>query len=499
MRIACIDKTAADRVKLQQFLDNAYAECRDAIGHISLIHTYPVSKDELLLNKPPQLVVVGPAYAAEEAYTVCREIRETFPSAALFLVIDTSNYSLRTLKRFQRVCNDIFSSVDTAVRIIHTLSAYEGVNTLRKTGKLIAISGVKGGVGTTTVTSGLAHAAEALGKTAVVIDLSPVSALVQYMATKRWQCPEFTAMLVDGLPPEIATVQRCLSVAPNGITVLLPPSGGTEVRELWLRDRNKFEVTLGVIEILKDLYDVVIVDTASVEGVLAYALTSKAHARLLVTSNDPASVHLLNSSLAHLADLPGHSQIQICINLVHERGLRKEDILDFLYANEYFHNQMALLEPLPYDARGRNWIGTGNTFYTECSNGIQKLLEDYLTTLLLSPEELAVKIPEKETLFSGLKFLSSWRRKETFQKALPLPEKEAPPINTRLTPLSPERRALESSSGLEKAPHLTGDNLISLASNTSEKRNHMKSVTDTANEGEPLSLYEPPQLTVNEN
>lgn len=463
MRIACVDKNASDRAKLQKFIDDAYAECRHSIGHISFIQTYPVTKDELLLSKAPDAVIVGPSYTIEDTYAVCREIRDTFPQVPILLLLDPSIYSLRTLRRFEKICTDIFSSAEPVVRLVHSLSSYDGASRQKKGGKVIVVTGVKGGVGATSVTSALAHSAEALGKTAVVVDLSAVSAFIQYMATKRWQSPDYSALLVDGLSPDNVIVQRCLTTAPNGITVLLPPSGGSEIRELWLRDRQKFEVTLSIVEILKDLFDVVLLDVAGAEGILVFALSSKAHARLLVTSNDPASVHLLNASLSRVAELPGNAQVQVLINSLHDRGLTKEDILDFLYINEHFREEMCLLEPIPYDARGKNWIGTGNTFYTECGTSAQSIFDDALSTLLLSPDELEKRKPVKESLFTGLKRLTSQTLKKRirFADKLPAPRSQANSSPAKLPLLrpvvaNPETQAARSS----ELPSMVNDRIV---------------------------------------
>ncbi len=406
MKIACVDKTAADRVKLQRRFDDAYEQCRNAIGHVTLALTYPASKDEVLINAAPDAIAIGPGFPLEEAYTTCRDIKHAFPHVPVFLFLSRDVYSLRALKRFEKVANEIFAEDETAVRIVHKLSTLD-THHAAKNGKLIVVSGAKGGVGVTSLVAGLAHAAEALGKQAIVMDLSPMSAMAQYMAADRWHSPDYSSLLVDMFNPDQAAAERVVTCAPNGVHLVVPPSGGTDVREMWLRDPKRFEITLSIIEILKDLYDIVIVDTARAEGVLNFALNSRANARLLVTSNDPASVHLLSSVLSSIAEIPGEGQIQILINSLHERGLKKEDVLDFLSINEHFKDTMAMLEPIPFDHQGRSWIGTGNTFYTECTSSVQQLLEETLQTLMLSEKELENREIASHSLFSGIKRLAN--------------------------------------------------------------------------------------------
>ena len=112
MKIACVDKTAADRVELQKRFEDAYAECRQAVGHLNIAHTFPASKDEVLLNTAPDVVAVGPGFNVEASYNTCREIKTSFPEVPIILFLPQESYSLRTLKRFQDLCIDVFSPSD---------------------------------------------------------------------------------------------------------------------------------------------------------------------------------------------------------------------------------------------------------------------------------------------------------------------------------------------------------------------------------------------------
>lgn len=428
MRIACVDSTAADRVALQKMLDRCCTECRTSIGHLSLIQTYPATKEEVLVNAAPEVIAVGSSFSIEEAYAVCRDLHSAHPAVPLIVFLSPERYSLRSLRRFGNVSDEVFSTEDPSIRIIHKLSSFDTEDARGKGGKLVTVVGVKGGVGATSVVSGLAHAAEAVGKKAVVLDLSAASVFAYYMSAQRWQSADYAAALVDGVSPDKTLVERCLTTAPNGISILLPPSGGSEVRDLWLRDATHFVVTLSMIEILMDQFDIVLVDIAGVEGVLQFALQCRADSKLLVTSNDPASVHLLNTMINKLAETPGEGDIQVLINNSNERGLSYDDVLDFLYYNKHFEEDMVLPNPLPFDLCARNWIGTGNSFYTEGAKNVQKILEAILLGTLNTSEEVRPVYHRSQGLLDNLKrFVKKPRlqkKLETPRKALPFHEPE---------------------------------------------------------------------------
>lgn len=389
MKIACVEQTAAERIKLQKLIDNAYDECRHSIGHLVLVHTYTATKEELLLSSSPEIIALSACTAIESSFSCCRELSEAFPNTPIILFLPDEHYSLRTLRRFEKYVHTVFPLNESAVRIVHTLSSLANSHTKATSGKLIYVAGVKGGVGTSSVVSGLLHSADATGKSSVLIDLSSTGALIQYMFPERWQSPDYTATLVDGLAPDKSAVERSITVAPNGVHILLPPAGGSDIRELWLRSPTTFEWSLAVVDILQDMFDLVIIDSAQAEGVLPFALMTRSHSVLLVTSNDPASVHLLNTQLNSIAETPGSFQIHILMNMLRQNGLTDDDILDFLSANDRFEDSMTVPEPLLFDSRGSHWIGSGNTFYTEAAKSTQLALERLLKLVTATPQELA--------------------------------------------------------------------------------------------------------------
>ncbi len=383
-----------------------------------------MSKEQALLNSAPSIFAIGPSYGIEAAYRVCRELKSAYPEVPLLLFLEPENFSLRTLRRFEPITRDVFPTDEDSIRIVHTLCSLAARQSTQASGSLVVVRGVKGGVGTTSIVSGLAHAAEAVGKTCIVVDLSTEGVFSLYMGAQRWSSSDHAAILVDRLVPDTLLVQRCVTTAANGISVLLPPAGGTDIRELWLRDPDTFEISLGVIDNLKATYDVVLVDMANAEGVYPYALQCRANARVLVTSNDPASVHLLASSLKDEFEHPADGELHVIVNSLLERGLSQDDVLDFLYYQQSFEVSELAHQELGFDPRGRNWIGTGNSFYTESSRNVQRVLEECVLGFFLSKQELAHRNREKASLLERILPL---RRVKTKNSRQSIPERKALP------------------------------------------------------------------------
>ena len=474
MRIACIDRNATERLKLQQHIESAYDFCRSTLGHLAVADITPTSKDELLHSSAPDAVAVGPGFGIEESYSACREIKEKHPTVPLLIFLSEEAYSLRALRRFERVADQIFSPAESPTRLVHAICQLQERRQRRVQGKLLWIQGVKGGVGATSVTVGLAHAAEAIGKSAVVIDLSQTASLVHYMCPARWQSAEYAAALVDSLSADRSLVESSITTAPNGVNLLLPPAGGSDIRELWLREPKKFELTLSMVEILKEMFDVVLVDAGMAEGVLPFALSARAQGRLLVTSNDPASVHLLSRKLTEIRQLPGECPIYIMCDMLIEAGLTQDDIFDFLIVNKNFNEEMSRLRAVPFDAKGKSWIGTGNSFYTEASRTAQLSLEMCLTKLLNPDFKFSAETADIRGVLPRIRNLIERLPLKKYQQRLALKELPyAPQAEDSDEQLRPSRKAAEIS------PQIPAEELPEVELNFE------------------MEYYEPPKLVVN--
>ena len=389
MKIACVDKTASSRLELQTFLERTLEDNREFLGYSRLAVFVPVSREELLHSSYIDAVIIGPRFTLDEALLLVRQLKESETGLSILVFVDEELFTVNNLQRFERFQVEVFSCDDCGPRFVNQLLGIVSQRVATELGKLIVVDGAKGGVGVTSIVSGLAHAAHAAGQSSIVVDLSPAAALLRYCSTERWQSSEYTSLLVDSskIAPEM--IDKLIVTAPNGIDFLLPPAGGTEVRELWLREHHSFEATLEIVTLLCERYDSVIVDLAGAEGILPFALLSRADVRLIVTSNEAASVHLLGLRLAEFADVPGRSEIVAAVNEFNEAGLSHEDIIGYLRSKAKRLDISWLSHSIPHDDRARFWMGTSNSFYTEARKQTRRALESALSRLLgkTSPAE----------------------------------------------------------------------------------------------------------------
>jgi MinD-like ATPase involved in chromosome partitioning or flagellar assembly len=523
VRIACLDKSAADRVALQRRIENAYTECRSTLGHARPAAAYPISREELFVSGRPDAIAIGPSWDLERAYSLAKEAREIFPAVPILVLLSENFFSLRALRRFERVTPHVVSVGDDAIRIVHSILRMQDENESETNGELVCVSGVKGGVGATSVVSGLAHAFQAIGKSCVVIDLSPSSVFSIYMGCPRTTSVEYSSILRDAHIPDPAFLEKCLHESPNGVTFLASPAGGTETRELWLRDPSRVELSLSIVDLLREAFDVVIVDMAHSEGLLPFALNCRAGWRLLVSSNDPASVHLLSVEFKNLLQAPGDGEIKIVFNTLSERGLSFSDVRNFIAQSYHYETSEVDLCEIPFDAGAKNWIGSGNTFYTESKPTLQGLLERMCQTIMASEplEQVPLigsgRIVQSFKNFFNSKFLSSDRHQKRLPLLGPLSESSAStPSNPVFanTEVVGDKNQNSIGAVVDNSSAIVSEKVVALPVASARKVELSSAVGETVSavsppenskstfsapkQSSPELLYQPPKMTCNE-
>jgi cellulose biosynthesis protein BcsQ len=392
MKLACVDKTASDRLKLQGHFNSAFESCRDAIGHMAAVDFIPLSKEEALLTSlvPSKSkdhrnssafegLIIGPGYSIDELISVSSNFRGVYAALPIFALIVPENFSLRTLRRLEKLSVEVFVTDDSAARLVHSVFRAGSRPSNQPDGKLISLVSGKGGVGVSTIAGGLAHAAKALGHSAIIIDLSEQGALFHYLQCDKWQSTDYRTAIIDRINIASTQIQKLIVEAPNGIKLLLPPAGASDVREMWLRNPQSVETTLILIDALREQFDLVLVDFGHAEGLLPFSILAKSDVRLVVTSNEPASVHLTQEKLIELDNLPSQARTIIFVNLLLDYSLIASDIEDFLSTQKSFKSFE--ITSMQKDLKGAGWIGTGNTIYTEGSFIIQEQLKELVNCL----------------------------------------------------------------------------------------------------------------------
>ncbi len=376
MKIACIDRTASLRLTLLDRVEQAIESARTTFGHLSLGTAVPATLDDLSFGDSPEIAILGSGFSIDEVVQQNRALSRKHPRTARIAILDAESLSLEVLHRLEPPLQDYITTADPLCRLVHILYQQLLRSAPRAPGKLLTLTGAKGGVGVTSMTAALAHAFAAIGKTALIVDLSAHGALLQYSLLAHWRSQELAVLLKQRQLPRLEELDQFTITAPNGTRLLLTPGGGHDIRQLWLNSAEHLDIGLRLIELLVERYDIVLVDVGTVEGLLPFSLALRADYVVLTTSTEPAAVHLSHRALAQLHALPTAASFRLLINRVSRFGLLPSDLRASLGRHEAYSEELFAFPPVPYSAGGQYWMGTGNTLYTEGSKRLRETLDE---------------------------------------------------------------------------------------------------------------------------
>ena len=292
------------------------------------------------------------------------------------------------------------------------------------------------------------------------------STFSNYLLAKRSFSLDLNLVIEDSLRIETKTIESSIETTLSGINVFLPPSCKSEVREKWLRNPDYLEYGLETVEILKEKYDIILVDGSGAEGILPFSLLSRSDLVLAVTSDDPASAYLLDQTLKKISSVPGSFKTHVVLNETSDSGLEVQDIESILKFSSRHNGIVFHGRPISLDRGAAKWPGTGNSFYTEGSNQTQRELKELLEGLLNDKATCPSKentASQLDVLFTSVK--DKWRSFNKKGKALlPAPSELLSPFSQLEVrnekkglhkSLSPEQLFKNSQSNKQKEPSQT--------------------------------------------
>ena len=179
------------------------------------------------------------------------------------------------------------------------------------TGRILAVTSGKGGVGKTFVAANLAAALSARGERVLVLDADLGLANLDVVLNLH---PKIT---LHDVFTEKATLEQAILPAPGGFSVLLAGSGLVEYSRLTPQVREQL---VEIIEQVKPRFDTILLDTgAGISDVVLHAV-SLADDVLVVVTPEPTSMTDAYATIKVLATLQGRRHIRLVVNQVSSQG-----------------------------------------------------------------------------------------------------------------------------------------------------------------------------------
>ncbi|WP_432039666.1 AAA family ATPase [Streptomyces cucumeris] len=247
------------------------------------------------LEELPEVVLVHERIGPAPALEVIREIALRFPAVGVVLVTADAGPALYSaaMDAGARGIAGIPLSYDELAARVHGAAQWAGGvrrhlggggDTLATGpgGRLVAVTGAKGGVGTTVTAVQLALAARAAGRTVALVDLDLQSGdIASYLDVQFRRSIADLAQITD-ISPRV--LQDAVFTHPTGLGLLLAPAEGERGEEVTDRTARQ------VIAALRSRFELVVVDCGTQMTSAGAAVVETADIALLVTTPDVVAV-----------------------------------------------------------------------------------------------------------------------------------------------------------------------------------------------------------------
>lgn len=384
--IVVVDLSATARSNIAEKISTLLAENSAEQVLLPQLNIKQLSRQELKFHSKPDICIIGDQLIARELCDVT-EIRRTYPDVILLAFTTPQLENLFTIEQLARcgVDDTISSTINSAElrRKIILLCRKAGS---KKSGKLLVVSGAKGGVGSSTIAAGIAEALIDQKQKVALIDLDFETQDLSRFLQVRPFINENLQLLFDQVRPVTQEfVEQCLIRVWHDEQLLycMPPIAESE--DLFDARASYVRILISLLEVLDSCYDYVIIDSAAARGVFLNALYRTADQVLLVINNDPAALYAaltkVNQVRAHLA--PGAEL------LVVENGATRGGLSEKLLRQEFFRaakiqSNQWLESPVPFCRAAGRWPGSGSTCYSQGGRSLKMAFNSILIRLGIS-------------------------------------------------------------------------------------------------------------------
>ncbi|WP_151526321.1 AAA family ATPase [Serinicoccus kebangsaanensis] len=253
-----------------------------------------------LLDDPELDVVLLSSELREDYRSIVRDIQNARPFLAVLVIAPEPDAALlqsvmelgaRGVISSPPSLSELQSRIENAATWSKSLRVYSGGEGREERGRVIALAGSKGGVGTSTLSVLLAEEVAKTGKTVCLVDGNFRRGSVPYFANVK---PRRTFAEIADVAAELTgrTIREVVVDSPAGYSVL---AGPTEVEKA---DDVTGAAARQVIQQLRYLYDVILIDLGThVEDAQA-AMVELADTAAIVVGADIASINAARSMLS---------------------------------------------------------------------------------------------------------------------------------------------------------------------------------------------------------
>ncbi|MEU6933036.1 P-loop NTPase [Streptomyces sp. NPDC046385] len=246
------------------------------------------------LDELPEVVLVHERIGPVPALELIREVALRFPAVGVVLITADASPVLfsaamdsgaRGLVTLPLGYEELASRVQAAAQWSTGVRRHLGAGTEALTGpggRVVTVSGAKGGVGTTVTAVHLALAARASGHTVALVDMDLQGGDIASYLDVQFRRSLADLAAVDDISPRV--LQDAVFVHETGVSLLLAPAEGERAEEVTDRSARQ------IVSALRSRYEIVVIDCGSHLDGAGAAAVEMADTALLVTTPDVVAV-----------------------------------------------------------------------------------------------------------------------------------------------------------------------------------------------------------------
>lgn len=333
------------------------------------VNLKPLANTELRFNKAPDICIIGPNLI-EFSISEISNIKKLLPQTPLIACVSENNKDLSLIEHLARLgADDIMSSNVSGEDFFQKVLLLSKRGIKKTQSQLLIVDAGKGGLGVSSLVSGIGEYLAENDKKVLLIDLDTETQDLSRFLQVRPFVNENLNMLLDENRPIVSDfVEQCYVNIWEDLPNLFCMSPVADSSLLYDNSGSYPRLMLSLLESLDQDFDYIIVDMASSRGGIFDVFFKVADQVLLLLGSDPASLYATSARLKKLREVC-HSQtkIKLCENLKGLPGAFSSVLRNDFSRVAGVKNEEWIEKPLNYCKRAKRWPGSGSSLYGQAS------------------------------------------------------------------------------------------------------------------------------------
>lgn len=328
----------------------------------------------------------------ERATAIARGAKQLVPWIHIILFVTDDAYSGGAFRAahsvgVRKVLPDSASPLDFLQELVAIHSEFRREGRTRE-GLVVAVTHAKGGTGATSIAAALAEVCSVYHRRTMLWDLDVETRdLCRALTVNGVEAKVVSAWVNGTRELTRESLKDALIPISSDVSVLLPPDSMAESMDL-VCHIDGMGIAQRIIELSRVMHDVIVVDTGGRIGPATGAIIRAADVVLLVMDDSSIlGLTAVDIYLTYIKTLVGNvDRIVFAINSSNNL-LSIPQIAAELEPAHHLGERPWRLPPIPYDAKGLLWPGSGRTLYSMGQKSTRQVLETIAMELrMVEPE-----------------------------------------------------------------------------------------------------------------